>query len=314
MVEEAFIEGSCEISTMAAVGLQTVHEHGRKGTILMKRTRILALAAVMAVGVSAPALADYVRLGSVNVGYRSDYDTAYSRFGGRMEGLRFTADHSDVFCRFIRVNYADGSTDNVFSGRLDEDRPVNVDLRGGSRRVDSINFRCRSDSFRGGKIYIMAEVGRYRDEWRSSPDWTRLWAGVLGLDRDSDRYRDDRDRYRDSDRSWDRGRDEGDWITLDTQTFSGRYDTDTTYAGWRGRHIDRLGLRPVDNDARCSRVTVRFGNGEVRDLDIDGHERLDQGRVTVLDFPGDDRDVRGINMACHAAGGGRVTIELLARR
>lgn len=267
----------------------------------MKRTKILALAAVMAAGISAPAMADYVRLGSVDVSYRTDSDTAYSRFGGRMEGLRLTADRSDVLCQRIRVNYADGSREEVFTGALREDRPVNVDLRGGARRVNSIDFRCRSDEFRGGKIYIMAEVGRYRDEWRSSPDWVRLWAGILGgLD-----TRDRGDRWDDR---------HNDWVTLGRESFDGRRDTETSYTNWRGRSVDRIALRPVDNDARCSRITVQFGRGRARDIAIDPRERLRQGQVKVLDLPGGDRNIRALNLSCRADRGRHVTIEILARR
>ena len=42
----------------------------------------------MTAGFSAPALADYQRLGSVDVGFHMDKDTQWTRFGGGMEGLK----------------------------------------------------------------------------------------------------------------------------------------------------------------------------------------------------------------------------------
>ena len=49
------------------------------------------VAAAAAATASVPALADYVRIGSVDVGLRMDRDSAWSRFGGGMEGLRLIA-------------------------------------------------------------------------------------------------------------------------------------------------------------------------------------------------------------------------------
>ena len=221
----------------------------------MRPTKILAMAAVMTAGMAAatPALADYVRLGNVEVGYRTDRDTEWTRFGGGLEGLRLEADRSNINCRNIRVTYRDGSRDSVFSGVLRDDRPVYVDLRGGTRRVTRIDFTCRSDEFRGGRIYIAGDVGRYRDEWRRDPMWTSLWAAVFG-----NRWDDNR-----GDR-WDNMY--NDWVRLGTVSFEGRHDRESTFAGLRGRSVDRIGLRPLDGDARCNRITVRFANGNEREL------------------------------------------------
>ena len=269
----------------------------------MKRLTFLAMAAAMTIGVSAPALADYVRLGSVDVGYRTDVDTAYTRFGGRMESLRLTADRSDVFCRSIRVRYANGDVDEVFSGALHEDRPVDVDLRGRARRVDSIRFVCRSEEFRGGKIYIGAEVGRYGDEWRHDRDWDRMWSGIFGMEhhgRDHDMHG---------------GPDRDEWISLGTESFEGRNDTENTFAGgWTGRNVERIGLRPLDADARCMRVVVTYQNGRKQKLEDFLPGVLQRDRVAVLDLPGHDRDIRNLFLRCRALGEYRVRIEILVRK
>ena len=62
----------------------------------MNRLKMAALAGLMTVGAAAPALADYVTLGSVDVGYRTDRTPAYTRFGGRLEGLRLVAKNPDM--------------------------------------------------------------------------------------------------------------------------------------------------------------------------------------------------------------------------
>jgi hypothetical protein len=282
----------------------------------MKRLTLLTIAAAMTIGVSVPAMADYVRLGSVDVGYRTDADTAYTRFGGRMESLRLTADRSDVFCRSIRVRYANGDVDDVFHGALREDRPVNVDLRGRSARVDSIRFVCRSDEFRGGKIYIAADVGRYRDEWRRDRDWDRMWSGLFGMGPGPDMHGGpDHDMHGGPDRDMHGGPDRDEWMSLGTQSFEGRNDTESTFTGgWTGRNVERIGLRPLDADARCMRVVVTFRNGHKVKLEDLLPGVLQRDRVAVLDLPGHDRDIRNLFLRCRALGEYRVRIEILVRK
>jgi hypothetical protein len=263
----------------------------------MNRLKVLAVAAIVTAGTAVPALADYVRLGSVDVGYRVDRDSSFVRFAGGMEGLRLTADRSNIFCRHITVTYGDGRRDEVYSGLLREDRPVNVDLAGGTRRVSRIDFVCRSDEFSGGRIHINGDLGRFRDEWRRDPYWAGIWSTLFG---------------RDDGRGYGSDRFDNDWVAIGRERFEGRRDHESTLTGWRGRSVDRIGLRPIDGDARCRRVTVQFGNGSTRDLN--GADYLQRGRVTVLDLPGADRNVVKINLACRAVGDYAVSIEVLARK
>lgn len=308
----------------------------------MKAITALAGAVALAAAFTAPAMASYVRLGNADVGFRADTDTAYSRFGGRLESLRLTASRSDIFCRSVVVQYENGERQNVFNGRLDERRPIDVDLRGRARKVDSIRFNCRSDEYRGGRIYVDGEVGRYRDEWRRDRDWDRLWAGLFGMgpggmgsDRgrdgwDGDRRGSDRDGRdgwggdrRGSDRdgrdSWggdrrgpDRGWNDREWISLGTQSFEGRNDKENTFAGWAGRRIERIALRPLDNDAQCMSIVATLDGG--RKIKLADGRMLERGRVTIYDLPGHDRDMSKLYLRCRAVNGYRVTIEILTRR
>lgn len=271
----------------------------------MQRTTPLFFAAAIAVGLAVPANADYVRLGSVDVGFHTDLDTVYSGFGGRLESLRLTASRSDIFCRSVVVKYVNGDRQNVFSGRLDEHSPVDVDLRGRARRIDSIRFVCRSDEFRGGRIYIAGEVGRYGGEWRHSPDWDRRWGGIFGPDWG---------RRWEHDEGWSRddGWDPNFWVSLGRESFEGRHDRESTYAGWAGRHVERLGLRPLDGDARCRRIVATFENGQRTELARD--EYLERGRLRVFDLPGVERNLVSVYMSCRAVGDYRVVIEVYARK
>jgi hypothetical protein len=295
----------------------------------MNRAALLMTAAVMTLGLAAPAHADFVRLGSVDVGYRTDLDTAYTRFGGRMEGLRFMAGRSDIFCRSIVVRFDDGSSQNVFSGRLDERRAVYADLRGGMRRIDSIRFLCRSDESNGGKIFIEGDAGRYRDEWRRDRDWDRTWSGIFGgggggdFDRRADSDRDHR-----GGGNWDRDqrgggwdRDQrggpgpgpgGEWVSLGTQVFQGGDDRAQTAAGWAGRHVDRIALRPIGSDVRCNRVDAHFVDGYSARLDK--NRLLQAGQMNAYDLPGNKQNLDSLYLRCHAIGDSRVTVEIYAHK
>lgn len=262
----------------------------------MKRTTLLATAALIAgVGAAAPALADYVRLGSVDVGYRMDKDTQWTRFGGGMEGLRLEADGNDVSCAKIVAHFADGSQQNVFTGKLREDRPVNVDLAGGTRHVRDVSFTCRSDERGGAKIYLAADVGRYKNDWMKSPDWNLFWSRVF---------------------KWmtpgaQSGYDANYWVSLGRERFVGRNDHARIAVGSGGHNVERLGLTATGDDARCSRVSVTYGNGQTRDLAVG---RLDQGHRVSVDLSGGERTITRVSLMCSAVHDRAVTIEVSARK
>lgn len=265
-----------------------------------RRTQLAVLTAVLTLGASAPALADFVRLGSVDVGYRMDRDATWSRFGGRMEGLHVRAGGSDIYCRNIVVTYGNGERQNVFRGMLPQDNPVNIDVRGGARHVSQIVFTCRSDRFRGGKIYVAADVGRFRDEWQRSPAWASYWSHVFNWGGPSAPGYDDADVNQ--------------WVSLGRERFVGGRDEESSFTGWRGRSIDRIALRAVDGDARCTRVRVQFANGASSEISAGHLYHMDQSRMYGLDLPGGDRDVRRLDLLCRGLGQRSVTIEIFARK
>ncbi len=264
----------------------------------MKRARMIAIAAAAAAGIVAfagPASAAYVRLGHVEVGHRIDRDRTWTQFGGPMEGLRVVANRSDIFCRSIRVQYGNGNWDRVFSGALREGHPIYVDLAGHSRKVRQIQFVCRSRE-RHGRIYISADVGRYRDEWRHSPGWARTWSHIFNWGAVPPRAA------------------AAGWIVLGRERFEGRRDHERRFAGWRGRHVDRIALRPIRKDARCNRVRVTFQNGSHHNLAFQHRGILRAGGFYRYDLPGRMRNIRRLDLVCHAVGRYAVTIEIMARK
>ena len=104
------------------------------------------------------------------------------------------------------------------------------------------------------------------------------------------------------------------WVTIGTERFEGRNDRDMTFAGWRGRNLDRIAFRPVNDDARCRDVAVTFASGGRVKLNLDNGNVLREGRITTVDLPGNRRDVTRIDISCHAEHGYMATMEVLASR
>ena len=279
----------------------------------MNKTRLMALAAALCAGVAMPAFAQtaygpvrpgWDHIGSVDFSFRPDHETEYGTFGGRVEQLAFRARNGSVTCNAITATFNNGRTRALYRGTLQRGRDVVVDLPGRSRIIRRIDFDCRSIAPRVTRVDIAADVGRYRAEWRRSPEWNRVWSRMFNWD--DDRY------------AGDYGPPPpvtaGGWMTLGAETFTGRFDRETTIAGLDGRDVDRLALRPVNDDARCSRVAATFANGMTRELNIDDNDVLEEDRVFELDLPGGRRDVTQIDMACHAENGGQVRMMVMASR
>ncbi|HXJ00743.1 MAG TPA: hypothetical protein VNH44_05930 [Micropepsaceae bacterium] len=268
----------------------------------MTNPRLMVLATVLLSGIAVPALADWDRIGSVDVSYRNNHDVEYTNFGGRVEALALRAHKSDVTCRNVTATFGNGDRRDVFHGFLPMGRIVAVDLPGESRVIRRLDLNCRSMDRDGADVEIAADVGRYQAEWRRSPDWDRMWSRMF---------------------HWDDNRsggyvtgqlDTSGWITVGRERFEGRGDHEMTFAGWRGRNVDTIALRPVNDDARCRSVIVTFANGDRTNLSIDNGDVLRQDRLKTFDLPGNRRDVTRVDMNCHAEHGNMVTMEVLASR
>jgi hypothetical protein len=161
----------------------------------MKRPNLLALAAVLSAGVTAPAMAAWDRIGSVDFSPRNNnHDTQYENFGGSVEALALQARNSDVRCSSVTATFGNGRTRQVFRGELPRGQNVTVDLPGRERLVKRLDFDCRSSGQNGATVDIAADVGRYQNEWRQSPDWQRTWSRMFRWDRDNPGDRNENDR------------------------------------------------------------------------------------------------------------------------
>jgi hypothetical protein len=288
----------------------------------MKKTRLLALTALLCASAALPASAQpayapwdrpggWDRIGSVDFSFRPDHETEYGRFGGRVERLSFMARNADVRCQRVTATYANGRSSEIYRGTLQRGRSVVVDIPGRSQLVRRIDFDCRSlERRQQARVDIAADIGQYRAEWRRSPDWSTRWSRMFNWS--DDRYSDNRpgnDRYVSGPPLNTQG-----WVTLSTEVFNGPSDRESTFAGFRGRNVDTIALRAVNDDARCRRVTATFADGTRHDLNIAEDNYLREDRVYQLDLPGRRSDVARVDLTCHAVHGQQVTMQVMANR
>jgi hypothetical protein len=301
----------------------TRHVRGRREhrRLTMKKTRLLALTALLCAGAALPASAQpanapwdrpggWDRIGSVDFSFRRDRETEYGSFGGRVERLSFMARNADVRCNRVTATYANGRSTEIFRGRMQQGRSVVVDIPGRSQVIRRIDFNCRSLERREqARVDIAADIGQYRAEWRRSPDWSTRWSRMFNWG--NDRVGDNRygnDRYVSG------GLNPDGWVMLSTEVFNGPTDRESTFAGFRGRNVERIALRATNDDARCRRVTATLADGSRHDLNIAEDNYLREDRVYQLDLPGRRTDVMRVDMTCHAVHGQQVTMQVMANR
>jgi hypothetical protein len=104
-----------------------------------------------------------------------------------------------------------------------------------------------------------------------------------------------------------------DWQSLGQAQFS--YKTgDTTVDGAAGRRIRRIGLRPRRGDAQCTRMVIRFSNGERGTFAVNGGRVMRERTMYQVDLPGRRSNIARLALSCHAVRGPRVAIEVLGMR
>jgi len=274
----------------------------------MKTSRLMALAAMLCASAASPALADWDHVGSVDVGGRHDRDSGdmgrhhdrdaqsgrYSHtfeLGGPVSRLQLRAD-SNVNCDSVSATFANGDARDIFSGRLREGRAKNVYLPGRLQHITRLNFDCQARDRDGAKIEILADVGRYREDWQRGPNWQQTWAHVFNWGSNEINH----------------------WKYLGEESFEGRNDSETAFAGWQGRGSDAVALMPTNANARCSQVKATFDNGNSQVLAIHNGDYMSKGMYYKLDLPGDRRNIASLSMRCRATDARRVTIQIFTSK
>jgi len=217
-----------------------------------------------------------------------DRDVRTFNLGGPVEKLQLRAERSDVNCRSVEASFANGQRRNIFSGVLRQGRATDVDLPGQDRTIRAIDFNCAADRGPAATIRIVADVGRYRDDWRRGPNWQRDWARMFNWS--SDQFNN--------------------WKMISSETFEGRNDREQAFAGWQGRHVDSVALKPINADARCNNVVAHFDSRQQQRLDVNRGDILRRGQYYKIDLPGNYRNLDSINLRCTPLGAPRVEIQI----
>lgn len=143
-------------------------------------------------------------LGSQSVRFRGERDTIrVGRREGRFESLVLSVKNGDVEIREMQVNFTRGEPQRfTVNGVIKEgQRTRPIDLRGGDRAIDSIDFVYRSVGSRWRDDRAVVEVyGRQHDRrgdsrpppprpgWGGRPEWVELGCrsvALFGADRDT---------------------------------------------------------------------------------------------------------------------------------
>jgi hypothetical protein len=253
----------------------------------MNKTRLAVLAAVLCAGAATPALADWNMIGSVDVNGR-DHSVRNFNLGGPVDRLQLRAENNTIDCRSVTATFGNGNTRQVFSGRIYENRPANVDLPGNSRDIKRLAFNCTAGQYRNATIRIAADIGSHRAEWQRNPDFGRVWAKMFNWGSNA----------------------MNSWQYVGQESFEGRRDSESAFTGWRGRNTNAIALKPLDASARCSRVTAMFGNGHTQNLNVNNGDFMRQGQYYKIDLPGDRRNLTSLNLRCRATDAARVTVQI----
>lgn len=135
----------------------------------MLKTSFL-VAAALSLGAALPASAAVHQLGAVNVSADHYTQVSWTRFDGPVEKLSFIPDTDAVDCDHITVNYADGTSHDVFSGMLLKDQRETITFPESDSRLRSVDFACRARNIDGARISLSAvsdgeKVSRYDGYW-----------------------------------------------------------------------------------------------------------------------------------------------------
>ena len=270
----------------------------------------LAICAALLLGTAAPAFAAWHEIGTIRVNPGQDRDVRNFDLGGPVDRLQLRAEGADIRCRAVTARYGNGRTQTVFQGDLTEDMPVSVNIPGNGRNITRLTFECRAERQIGNRrgdrddrrrdrrgagdasIVVVADVDRYRKEWRRNPRYQSEWSNVFNWGSDMI----------------------NDWKLLSTVSFEGRGDVESSYAGWHGDNVDAVALKPLDADVRCSRVTARFGKGSAQPLNVNNGDLMRRGQYYKLDLPGRARDLASLDMRCRATNAASVKVQIFTSR
>jgi hypothetical protein len=245
--------------------------------IAMRKTRVIAMAALLAAGTTIPALAEWNHVGDVQISPDHYTNAQMGSFTGPVDRIRFhSSGRSD--CENIRVTYSNGDTQEVFSGTILDGQDQTITFPDRSRRVESVSLNCRAAHDDGARIAVAADTSAFpaRDIYPPSA----ASAGDLEL--------------------------------LASRDFGVLNQRSLMLANSDPRSVEEIALEPVGADARCRNVRAVFDDGtSTRSVPNDG-ENLREGQIYRSYVGGGTRALDSIDLTCEAANGDHVKINVYA--
>ncbi|MGF1457209.1 MAG: hypothetical protein ACFB6R_17760 [Alphaproteobacteria bacterium] len=219
---------------------------------------------------------DFSRIGRVTFGPRLEREVEYTSFPGALSQIQLRARGSSIRCLRVIATFGNGQSRSVFQGIIRQGDSRRLSF-GRDRRVERLTFVCQAERDERGALVVS---GRYNRE-----------SARRGGGRRSGQV---------------------DWVRLGATRFGRRSEAEQIFTRFPGP-VSRLGIRPLDDDARCSRIFITFGNGRTRDLRF-GRGVLEEDRLYTVELPGDQRLVRRISLVCRAFGARDVTLAIYGIR
>ncbi len=210
---------------------------------------------------------DWARIGRVSFGSRLEREVEYTDFPARVSELRLIARGSSLRCSRVFATFANGNTREIFRGIIPQNGARTVTFRR-DRVVRALTFICQAERFDRGTLLISARYDTGPQGNRLTRPGRQPFVGGAS------------------------------WVRLGFVTFRRRTEVEQVFTRFDGP-INRLGLQPRDDDARCSRIFVTFANGRTRNLPF-GRGVLEEGRLYVVDLPGDQRRIRRVTLVCQS--------------
>ena len=104
----------------------------------------------------------------------------------------------------------------------------------------------------------------------------------------------------------------GPWMRMGTERFTWRADSSIQPAYFHGNSVDRIRLKPLDDDAGCRWLQVRFANGKSQ---VAQPGRIRQGDSFVMELKGrEGRNIDSVRLTCRAVGARDVQISIESQR
>jgi hypothetical protein len=108
----------------------------------LSKPGVLVLVALLCAA-ALPALAGWGKVGAVSFSRKHAHESIRAKF--KAETLALTAQDGDVFCGDVQARFANNRTRTILHNvALTFDETVKVDLPGGVRNVERLNFDCWS--------------------------------------------------------------------------------------------------------------------------------------------------------------------------